>query len=253
MRVQPAPGGALSDPWTLPILTTERVVAAPHASPDDQFERTAWLYAFLREHVFRDDTNRLDAALWPEVPRVAGTVLLEIGCGPGVYARQLAARHPGLRAVGIDRSPGLLRRAESLAVRDGIMNCWFEQGDALALDWPDASVDAVVASRLFTVVDGQLALAEMLRVLRSGGRCFVAEPDTLLDTLVPMAALRLVGWLFAPAGPTGVDVEPPPWPHRLTSGKFNSLIEAQGSGAVAISQERGYHFAVCQKPLEREG
>ena len=95
MRVRPATGGALSDPWTLPILTAERAVAAPHATPNDLFERTAWLYAFLREQVFRDDTDRIDAALWPEGPPAAGTVLLEIGCGPGVYARQLAARQAG--------------------------------------------------------------------------------------------------------------------------------------------------------------
>ena len=72
---------------------------------------------------------------------------------------------------------GCWRWPSARAVRDGLANCRFEQGDALALDWPDASVDAVVASRLFTVVDGAAARwPRCHRVLRPGGRCFLAEP-----------------------------------------------------------------------------
>lgn len=250
MRVRLAPGGASTERWPLQNLAMAQAVTAPDRAPDDLFERTAWLYAFFRQHLFRDDTARIEAALWPGGAPQDGSLLLEIGCGPGVYTRQLADRHPSLRAVGIDRSPGLLRRAEQLAERDGVQNCWFEEGDALTLDWPDASADAVVASRLFTVVGGAGALAEMYRVLRPGGRCFIAEPAALLDTLAPMAALRLAGWLTSTGGLAGGERETAPWPRRLSPGEFAALIGSQPWDDVTVWQERGYHYAVCQKPTE---
>ena len=77
--------------------------------------------------------------------------MLELGCGPGFYARRLAARFERLRVTGIDRSlrhsySGRARRARRLP------NCSFEEGDVLALDRPNASVDGVVASRLFMIL-----------------------------------------------------------------------------------------------------
>ncbi len=41
----------------------------------------------------------------------AGGLVLDVGCGPGQYARALKAR--GLRVVGLDLSPGMLRQAQA--------------------------------------------------------------------------------------------------------------------------------------------
>src|SRR5216683_1473303 len=35
-------------------------------STDSLFERVAWLYAFCRERLFRDDTERMISALWQD-------------------------------------------------------------------------------------------------------------------------------------------------------------------------------------------
>jgi SAM-dependent methyltransferase len=226
--------------------------SAPRAAPaDDLFERTAWLYALFRDRLFRDDTERIVSALWPDSGPTHGTVLLEVGCGPGLYARRLAARCPSLRTVGIDRSWRLLELASERAVRERVRGCRFERGDALALGWPEASVDAVVASRLFTVVDGMAALAEVHRVLRPGGRCFLAEPASAFGTVVPLLALRLAGWLVSPGASRRHGRPAPRWPGRLSHGRFAELVASQRWGDLRVTLENGYHYAVCTKATER--
>lgn len=218
---------------------------------DDLFERTAPLYAFLREHLFRDDTDRIAQALWPVGEPPTDALLLEIGCGPGVYARRLAARYPGVRAVGVDRSAALLALANARADSDRLTNCRFRQGNALALDWAAESVDAVIASRLFTVVDGSHALREIHRILRPGGRCFLAEPVSVLGTLAPFAALRLAGWLVGARPAQDGGCASGHEPHRLTGREFDTLVRSQPWSDCAVIRERGYLYAVCQKPSGR--
>src|SRR5205814_43883 len=59
---------------------------------DSLFEHAGWIYAFCREHLFRDDTKRMITALWPNGGPAPGTRLVELGCGPGFYACELAER-----------------------------------------------------------------------------------------------------------------------------------------------------------------
>jgi SAM-dependent methyltransferase len=239
------------------ILAPRGVLRYPasHTTPplddtiaDDRFERSARVYAFFREHLFRDDTDRIEASLRSLGWSPAGSILLEVGCGPGLYARRLAARHARLHAVGIDRSPTLLRLARERAASAGLANCRFERGDALALDWPDQSVDAVVTSRLFTVVDGPAALREIHRVLRPGGHYFLAEPTSALGTVVPFAALHLAGWLTgsdAARGSRRADRLPP---RRLTTTELAAVVQSHAWASCRLTDEQGYQYAVCQKP-----
>jgi arsenite methyltransferase len=220
----------------------------PAASSADLFERTAPIYGFMREHLFRDDTDRIARALWPTAEPGTGTVLIELGCGPGLYARRLAARFSGLRAVGVDRSATLLALARTRAEVAGLSNCHFEYGDALALDWPDASADAVVASRLFTVVDAHGALAEIHRVLQPGGRCFLAEPVSALGTLLPFGLLRLAGWIV---GPGAGQVEPGEGcvvPRRTSALDLSAAVGSRPWLSSSVTHEDGYLYAICQKP-----
>src|SRR5712691_4038128 len=71
---------------------------------DSLFERFAWLYIFCREKIFRDDTGRMIAALWPEGRPSARTRLVELGCGPGFYSCRLASLFPSISVLGLDSS-----------------------------------------------------------------------------------------------------------------------------------------------------
>src|SRR6266404_995903 len=136
-------------------------------STDSLFERVAWLYAFCRERLFRDDTDRIILALWQTQTPADGTRVIELGCGPGFYSRKLARRFPQIAVTGVDRSESQVRSARQRAAAQHVNNCIFERVNALALPSADATFDILIASRIFTVLpDHERAVAEMFRVLK---------------------------------------------------------------------------------------
>jgi demethylmenaquinone methyltransferase/2-methoxy-6-polyprenyl-1,4-benzoquinol methylase len=106
-----------------------------------------------------------------------GDLVLDVGCGTGDLCRELA--RAGYRAVGVDRSAGMLGAARTDAP--------LLRADAEQLPLRPGSLDGVVSGFVLrNVVELDALFAACLRVLRAGGR-FVA-----LDTAVPTApALRL--------------------------------------------------------------
>lgn len=104
---------------------------------------------------------------------------LDVGCGSGALTIAVAKRNPQATIVGLDRwgkeyasfSKSL---CESNAEAESISNVSFLQGDALHLDFPDESFDAVTSNYVYhniTGADKQGCLLETLRVLKKGG-CF---------------------------------------------------------------------------------
>lgn len=79
-------------------------------------------------------------------------------------------RRRGAKASGLDLSPALLERARHNAALAGV-DIEFVEGDAEALPYPDASFDTVLSQfgHIFAPRPA-IALREMLRVLRTGGR-----------------------------------------------------------------------------------
>ena len=107
-----------------------------------------------------------------------GCRLLEIGCGTGENSRILA-RHVGSggRVVGVDVSATMVETARRRS-RDSLLPTEFHVADAGSLDFADESFDAACADRVFQHVEApEQAVREMARVVRSGGRIVVSEPD----------------------------------------------------------------------------
>ncbi len=105
---------------------------------------------------------------------------LDVGCGPGLLACELAAEvGPGGRIVGIDASPDMIETARARAVREGLdQRVEFTLGDAARLDFPAESFDFVVAVQVYLYVSAvERALAEAARVLRRGGRYAIVDTD----------------------------------------------------------------------------
>jgi SAM-dependent methyltransferase len=97
-----------------------------------------------------------------QVPAGAGRVL-DVGCGAGTLARRLAAVVP--RVDGIDRAPELLAEAQRLAPP----NLTLHLADALTVDLPEGSYDAVVSSSVLHHLPPAQALPRMAAWLKPAG------------------------------------------------------------------------------------
>ncbi|HEY7609995.1 MAG TPA: methyltransferase domain-containing protein [Alphaproteobacteria bacterium] len=109
-----------------------------------------------------------------------GARVLDAGCGTGVLTRLAAALvGPSGAAIGIDPGPKMIRRARRDATRTRSA-ARFELAAVERLPFPDASFDAVFLSAVLHHLTPDLkrtGLAEILRVLRPGGRLVVADID----------------------------------------------------------------------------
>ncbi|PWK85699.1 methyltransferase family protein [Lentzea atacamensis] len=101
--------------------------------------------------------------------RPAGS-LLEIGAGSGAMSAELLARHGDLTAVVTDFDPRMVESAQRVLAPFGA-RATARQADATALPFEDGRFDAVLScGMLHHVGDWRAALAEVVRVLRPGGR-----------------------------------------------------------------------------------
>ncbi|HKY91499.1 MAG TPA: methyltransferase domain-containing protein, partial [Nevskiaceae bacterium] len=109
-------------------------------------------------------TSQSVPAMLDAVKAGPGVRLLDVACGPGYVAGEAARR--GARVVGIDFSSTMVALA-----RARFPEIDFREGDAEALDLPDAAFDAVTMNFGLLHLDRpQAALAQAARVLVRGGR-----------------------------------------------------------------------------------
>lgn len=103
---------------------------------------------------------------------------LDVGCGSGALTIAVAKRNPNGKVFGIDRwgaeyASFSKKLCEDNAMVEGVSEMTvFAQGDALKLDFPDESFDAVTSNYVYHNIpsrDRQTILLETLRVLKKGG------------------------------------------------------------------------------------
>ena len=110
--------------------------------------------------------------------------MLDVGCGTGRLLRLVHERWPDADLMGIDPTPGMVKRAQQLTP-----SATFEVSFAEALPVSDASVDVVVSTFAFHHWSEQAAgLREVVRVLRPKGYFFLA------DAVLPVWLSRFLPW-----------------------------------------------------------
>lgn len=151
-------------PLSLPGRTT---VSQVRLDDDDfvrgQYGTTARLEA--RISVWHPDAE----GRWPQDVALAALAelkparLLEVGCGTGAFAERCASEL-GCAVVALDSSPEMVAATRRRGIEAIV-------GDVQRLPFPAAAFDGAIAAwMLYHVPDRDRAIAELVRVLRPGGR-----------------------------------------------------------------------------------
>ena len=136
------------------------------------------------------------------VGELTGTAL-DIACGTGDFAIDLAAQPQVDSVVGIDFAKPMLPLAVAKSSRAATAPTDYVAGDAHSLPFPDAAFICVtVGFGVRNFVDLPRALSEMARVLRPGGRLVVLEIVRMegrgvLPRLLPALFRTVAPWLGA--------------------------------------------------------
>jgi len=115
---------------------------------------------------------------------IKGKVILEYGSGDGLNTVVLANR--GAKVIALDISAELLGLAKKRLEANRCRGVDLLLGSAHTLPLPGESVDIVFGMAILHHLDLELALSEVKRVLRKGGRAIFEEPvrnSKLLDRL----------------------------------------------------------------------
>lgn len=139
----------------------------------------------VEDRAAHPDQVAMRRRFWDWVELAPGTAVLEVGCGTGVWAREVAALvGPGGRVLGLDPSRSLVEAARRFARERGAPpHLAFQVADGAALPFPDGSWDLVLAATVLGhVPDAAAVMREAARVARRGGRVAVFDQDW--ETLV---------------------------------------------------------------------
>ena len=142
------------------------------------YERMMGIWSRLAGDVFLD---------W--VAPQPGLHWLDVGCGNGAFTELLVDRCAPARVQGIDPSEGQLAFARTRH-KAGIAQ--FQQGDAMALPFPDHSFDAaVMALVIFFVPEPAKGVTEMTRVVKPGGTVSAYAWDIMAEGGFPMEPMQV--------------------------------------------------------------
>lgn len=110
-----------------------------------------------------------------------GTVLGDIAVGTGEITIRACREYPGIRVVGIDFSPDMLRVARRKIRERGLDGqVELRQGDMREIPAESESFDTMTISfGIRNVVERERVLRECFRCLKPGGRLFIMEPGFL--------------------------------------------------------------------------
>jgi SAM-dependent methyltransferase len=155
-----------------------------------------------------------------------GERLLDVGCGAGQLA--LIAARAGAQVTGCDIATNWVESARARAKAEGL-NATFDEGDAEALPYADASFD-VVASLIGAMFAPRpvLVASELKRVCRPGGKIAMANwtPQGFVGQM-----FKLVAKFIAPNG----------MPSPVLWGDEATARERLGTGVVGVQCKRRFY------------
>jgi len=148
--------------------------------------------------------------------------VLDVACGPGMVACEFA-RHAG-RVTGVDITPAMIEQAKKRQREQNQSNLDWKVGEAVPLPYDDNSFSLVITRYSFHhLLSPELALAEMIRVCRPGGRVLVADVAVAPEKSAAYDRLEIL--------------RDPSHTHALTRDEFAELF---GRSGLADCRRSGY-------------
>src|SRR5258708_6251062 len=137
-----------------------------------------------RQQLLAEILNPLTRLVLARLPRIPNARCLDLGCGQGNTTRCLADVLEPAVCIGVEYDPALVEYAKTRPENPSTVQ--FQQGDATALTFADASFDIVFCRYLLIhMADPLLVIREMLRVVRPGGYVVVFEADFAIELSHP--------------------------------------------------------------------
>lgn len=136
----------------------------------DQFTRQAAPFASAPAIRNEEALNRI--VQWAETG--PEDTVLDVACGPGLLACAFA--RAASHATGVDMTPAMLEQARKVQQEQGLKNVSWVAGNVYSLPFPQGQF-SIVSSRFafHHLQDPLLALREMKRACKPGGRIIVAD------------------------------------------------------------------------------
>jgi ubiquinone/menaquinone biosynthesis C-methylase UbiE len=168
------------------------------------------------------------------IPLKTSTKMLDIATGTGAVllpaARLLASNG---HVTGIDLSAGLLQEAELSVRQENLTNVTLLKMDAEHLEFPDKTFDCVVcAFSLYFFPHMEVALREMYRVCKPGGRVAVTVFDQALPPFDPIFPV-----LLQQLGSYQGEVRVPPHGMSFSPEEIKTLLRQYGFHSIKTRSE----------------
>jgi ubiquinone/menaquinone biosynthesis C-methylase UbiE len=160
--------------------------------PALRFNRLTPLFDFVAAVAVRD--HAIKRRVVTRAAIASGEQVLDVGCGTGTLAIAAARAAPDVRVTGLDADASILARARKKTVGSGL-EVEFDQGMSTTLPYPDAIFDLVLSTLFFHHLPDDAkhqTAAELVRVLRPGGRLVVGDLGRPQDPLMRIAVLVTV-------------------------------------------------------------
>ena len=136
-----------------------------------------WVSVYRKNPLQQEFNDRMMDRVLSRLALAPGALVLDAGCGTGNHSLRLAGR--GYQTAAVDISEGALRQARAAAGEAGLAGrLSFLCQELENLSFREAAFDAVYCRGVLMHVPGwRTVLANLIRVLKPGGRVYVQESN----------------------------------------------------------------------------